>query len=336
MSYLPNRLNDRPGSSSRRRAAAGALLGAVALALAGVAHAAYPERPITLILPVPPGSSSDIAARAVAAEASKTLGQTVVVENRAGAHGVIGMQAVRGARPDGYTIGVVNVGTLAVTPELFTRKPYDPVRDFKPITLGWSFPSVLFVPGSSPVKTVAELVAAIKAKPDSYASQGPGSGGHLLGEQFRLQTGVDATHVPYKGSLPALQDVMAARVAFSFDGASLDKAQWVKEGRLRAIAIAARNRSELFPGVPTMREAGFPGVEMDIWFGLVGPAGLSDPIVHVLNAAFVSALKTAQANNQLQGFEVYATSPREFAERIAADVAHFAPIVKQSGVQVEH
>jgi tripartite-type tricarboxylate transporter receptor subunit TctC len=225
-----------------------------------------------------------------------------------------------------------------VNPSLYSKLPYDPVKDFQPVTLIISTPHILVVPAESPVKSVADLVALAKTKPGglTFASQGIGAGGHLLGEMLKAQTKTNLSHVPYKGSAPALQDMLANRVDLFFD-AVVTSLPYVREGRLRALAIANKTRSPLLPDVPTMAEAGFPGVEMDQWFGMFVPAGTPQPVVRKLNEEFVRAVRSPDIAKSLadRGLDVVTNTPEEFAAVIRTDTATLGKVVKESGARAD-
>jgi tripartite-type tricarboxylate transporter receptor subunit TctC len=241
------------------------LVVASAAAVSSVAFAqAFPAKPITIIVPVPPGGVTDPVARQVAQRVAENVKQPVIVENKPGASGIIASEYVKRQPADGYTVLFGFTGSHAVNPTLYSKLPYDPQKDFQPVTLIINTPHILVVPADSPAKTVADLVALAKSKPGglTFASQGIGAGGHLLGEMFKAQTKTTLSHVPYKGSAPALTDMLAGRVDLFFD-AMVTSLPFVRDGKLRALAIANKTRSKLLPDVPTMAEAGFPSVEMD-------------------------------------------------------------------------
>src|SRR5215467_12566169 len=258
------------------------LVAGLALASLGGAVVAqtFPSRPITLVVPFPPGGVTDPVARFVGQKVAESVGQQVVVENKPGAGGVIGAETVKRAPADGYTLFMGHAGTHAVNPALYTKLPYDPVKDFVPITLMISTAHILVVPADSPAKSVSELVALAKSRPNGlvYASQSVGAGGHLLGEMLKARTGANLHHVPYKGSAPAIQDILAGRVDLFFD-APITSGPHVREGKLKILAAASPRRLRWFPDTPTMAEAGYPGVELDFWFGLFAPAGTPQPVL---------------------------------------------------------
>jgi len=313
---------------------------AAGVMLAGAAVAQdFPSRPITVIVPFPPGGVTDPVARLVGQRISDSVGQPVVVDNRPGGAGVIGAMVVKQARPDGYTIFFGHFATHTVNPFLYSKLPYDAVKDFAPITPIVSSKHLLVVPAASPAKSVTELVALAKSKPEglTFASQGIGAGGHLLGEMLKVKTGANLQHVAYKGSAPAIQDILAGRVDLFFD-ALITSGPHVREGRLRALAIASPVRAPLFPDVPTMAEAGFPGIEGDAWFGMFAPAGTPQPVVQKLHAEFLKAMSNPDVVKTLtsQGLDIFTLrTPDEFVQLIAADTAKYGKVVRDAGVKVD-
>jgi len=294
------------------------------------------SRPITVVIPFTPGGSSDTLQRIVNKKVSDLTGQTLIVESRPGGGGAIGAVAVKQAPPDGHTLFQANAGTHASNIWLYPTLPYDPVKDFRPITLTWSFPQLLAVPHDSPAKSVAELVALAKSKPGglSFASQGSGSGGHLLGEMFNLRTGTNMVHVPYRGANPAGIDLAAGRVDFFFVSYS-SLLPFLQSGKVRVIAVTSPQRLKALPDAPTMEEAGFAGLKLDIWFGMVAPAGTPDAVIDKLNAAFVAAMRDPEVLKQMsdQGADPAATTPAEFAAFIATQTEEYGKIVKSVGVK---
>ena len=305
-----------------------ALAAALAASLADAPTASaqsdsYPSRPITVIVPFPPGGSSDVVTRAVSTKVAEALKQPIVIENRPGGGGVVGAIATKQAPPDGYTLFLANNGLFAVTPAITTDVRFDPVKDFQPITPLVLFPSVLIVPAASPAKTVQELLDYGRSKPSglSYASQGLGSGGQVMGELLRLRTGLSMTHVPYRGAGPAVQDVAAGNVDMLFSS-YISAAGQIQAGKTRVIAFTGQKRSPILSDVPTMAEQGFAGTEMDVWHGIVAPRDTSAAIVKRLNEEFV---KAAQAPNIVQmmlaqAAEVFVSPPQDFGKLIASDV----------------
>jgi tripartite-type tricarboxylate transporter receptor subunit TctC len=296
------------------------------------------SRPITVVIPFTPGASSDTLQRIVNKKVAETTGQTLVVESRPGGGGVVAAAVVKQAPPDGHTLFQGNAGTHAANASLYATLPYDPIKDFRPITLLWSFPQLLAVPFDSPAKSVTELVALAKSRPAglSFASQGTGSAGHLLGEMFKLRTGANMVHVPYRGAAPAAIDLSAGRVDFFFVSYS-SLLPFLQGGKVRAIAVTSPQRLPVLPDAPTMTEAGFAGLALDAWFGLLAPAGTPDAIIDKLNAAFVRAVRDPQVIKQMtdQGAEGLATTPAEFATFIASETERFGKVVRAVGVKPE-
>jgi tripartite-type tricarboxylate transporter receptor subunit TctC len=315
-----------------------ALLCGGLICVAGPAWAEdFPSRPIRLVVPFPPGGVTDPVARTVGERVARALGQPVVIDNRPGGAGVIGARIVKDAAADGHTLFMGHAATHAVNPHLLSNLGYDPVRDFQPITLMISTSHILVVPESSPARSVAELVALARENPLglTYASQSVGSGGHLLGEMLRMRTGLKLEHVPYKGSAPALQDVLAGRIDLFFD-AVITSAPHVKANKLRALAAASGRRLAILPQLPTMAEAGFPGIELDFWFALFAPAGTPPHIVARLHDAFTTALRAPEmARFTEQGLDIVTSSPDELAALIALDTARLGKVVREAGVNVE-
>ena len=313
------------------------LTAAAAATLLSVAPARaddYPSRPITIIVPFPPGGSSDIVMRLVASKASDALKQPIVIENRPGAAGNVAAMAIKNAPPDGYLLMLGHTGTHAINATLYGDLKFDPVKDFAPITGLVTFNNILNVPAASPAKTVAELVAHAKTKPEglSYGSQGVGTGGHLLGVLLAKQAGVNLVHVPYRGIAPAVTDTVAGRMDMLFAG-YLSSGAHVETGRLRLLAIAGSKRHPRLPDLPTMTEAGYPEVQMDQWFGLFAPAKTPAPIVQKLNTEFVKALQSVEVRDKVlpQVFSVMATTPDELGAIVARDIVRLGQVVKELG-----
>ena len=298
------------------------------------AQSDYPSRAITLLVPFAAGGSSDVVMRLVSAKVAESVKQTIIIENRPGGGGNVAAMALKNAPPDGYTLMMGHTGTHAINATLYPDLKFDPIKDFQPITALISFNNILIVPEASPAKTAAELVAFAKSKPDglTYASQGVGAGGHLLGVILAKQTGIKLVHVPYRGVAPAVTDMVAGRVDMMFSS-YLTSSPHIESGKLRMLAIAGARRHPQIPDVPTMAEAGFPGVEMEQWFGLFAPAGTPDPIVRRLNREFVAALQSDDVKKTLQpqGSIIIPSTPEELAARIARDVVALGKVVKDSG-----
>ncbi len=315
------------------------ILGVLLCALAPGAFAqAFPNHAIRLVVPFPAGGTTDILARDVAKQLTETLGQAVVVDNRPGAGGNIGADIVAKAAPDGYTLLMGTVGTHAINPSLYAKMPYDHVKDFTPVVLVAGVPNVLVVNPSVPVNTVADLIKLAKAKPGSinFASSGSGTSIHLSGELFKTMAGVDMTHVPYKGSSPALTDLMGGQVQIMFDNLP-SSLPLIKSGKLRAVAVTSLKRAPALPDVPTIAESGLPGFEASSWFGILAPAGTPAPIVARLNAEVNKWLQSPQAKQQLltQGAEPAGGPPETFVAHIRAETEKWAKVVKASGAKAD-
>jgi tripartite-type tricarboxylate transporter receptor subunit TctC len=294
------------------------------------------SRPITIVIPFTPGASSDTFQRLVAKKVSENTGQLIVVESRPGGGGAVGAAMVKQAQPDGYTLFQANSGTHAANAWLYPSLPYDPIKDFEPITLMWSFPQLLVVPADGPIKSVNDLAAYGKTKPGglSYGSQGNGSGGHLLGAMFSRAVGAPMVHVPYRGAGPAALDVSTGRLDFLFVSYA-SVLPFYQSGKARILAVSSAKRLTALPDVPTMAQAGFPGLEMETWFGLLAPAGTPAPIVGKLHDAFARAVQDREVARQMedQGAEAVTNSPQEYAAYIASETERFGKIVKVLGVK---
>jgi tripartite-type tricarboxylate transporter receptor subunit TctC len=319
-------------------------LGAVlAASAAGSALAAsplgdYPKRPIRMIVAFAPGGGTDITGRIAAQAITEALGQTVVVDNRPGSGGVIGTEMAARAQPDGYTLITSGTGAHAINPALYSKIPYDSVKDFSPVSLVASTPYLMVVTNSMPVKSVQEFVAFAKAKPGSVNMASSGSGGmpHLAGELFKLMTGVQMLHVPYKGTGAVFPDLIAGQVHVTF-GDLIAAFPHAKGGRLRALGITSTKRASSLPDVPTIAESGVPGYDAVGWFGTFAPARTPAPIVDALQKAIASYLAKPDAREKLAalGADVVASRPDEFARVLKADIERWARVVKASGAKVE-
>ena len=312
-----------------------------ATALAGLAHAqapAFPTRPVTMVVPFPAGGITDTIARALAQKMGDTLGQSVIVDNKPGAGGQIAATQVKQAAADGHTVFVGATEMFAINQNLFRKFSYDPLKDFTPISSLIASPLVLVVPANSPVNSVNDLVQQAKTRKGgmNFASQGIGSIGHLLGELFRGQTGGEYNHVAYKGSAPALQDVMAGQVDMMFDPV-ITTAPLIAGKKLKPLAIAAAKRSPQLPDVPTLAELGIKGVDAGVWFGAVAKAGTPEPVVAKLNDAFLKALKDPEILKRFseQGMQPFPSSPAQFGSFMQSEVARWAPLIKASGASVD-
>ena len=314
----------------------------LAVLLALVLSSAHAEllssRPISIIIPFTPGASADTLQRIVARKVTEDTGQVLVVESRPGGGGAIAAAAVKQAQPDGHTLFQANSATHAANAALYSTLPYDPIKDFKPITLMWSFPQLLAVPLDSPAKSVTDLVALAKSKPGglSFASQGSGASGHLLGEMLKVRTGANMVHVPYRGAGPAALDLAAGRVDFFFVSYS-SLLPFLQAGKVRVLAVTSPEPLPALPDAPTMREAGFDGIALDAWFGLVAPAGTPDAVIVKLNSVFVTAIKHSEITRQIadRGAEPRASTPDEFAAFIASETERIGRIVRAVGAKGE-
>jgi len=317
-----------------------ACVAALACVAAPLAHAqgAYPTRSVRLVVPFPPGGTTDSLARAAAQKLTEAWGQQVIVDNRPGAGGNIGAELVAHAPPDGYTLLMGTVGTHAINASLYSKMPYDHVKDFAPIILVAVVPNVLVVNPSLPVNSVQELIAYGKANPGklNFASSGNGTSIHLSGELFKSLTGVQMTHVPYKGSALALTDLVGGQVQLMFDNLPYSLA-FIKAGKLKALAVTSTTRAVALPDVPTMVEAGVPGFEASAWFGILAPAGTPRDVVMRTNTEVVKWLASPDAREKLaaQGAIAAGGSPEDFARHIAAETAKWAKVVKESGAKVD-
>jgi tripartite-type tricarboxylate transporter receptor subunit TctC len=310
----------------------------LALAMTPLRADDYPSRPITIVVPFPPGGSSDIVMRLVSHKVSESTGQTIIIENRPGAAGNVAAMAIKNAPPDGYLLMMGHTGTHAINATLYTDLKFDPVKDFQPITALISFNNILVVPAASPAKSVADLVALAKARPEglSYGSQGIGTGGHLLGVLLAKHAGVKLVHVPYRGIAPAVTDTVAGRMDMLF-ASYVSVRPHIEGGRLRMLAIASTERHPNIPDVPTMAEAGYPDVQMQQWFGLFAPAGTPEPIVKKLNTEFVKALQSDDVKNQMQAQVVFVIpgTPRDLGNIVKRDIVRLGEVVRASGAKAQ-
>jgi tripartite-type tricarboxylate transporter receptor subunit TctC len=305
-----------------------------------VGQSAWPNKPLKFIVPFPPGGTTDILGRIAAAEVARALNVQVIVENRAGAGGNIGSEAVAKAAPDGYTFLVNTVGTHGINQALYPKLPFDPIKDFEPVTLIATVPNVLVVNPVLPVNTVADLIKTAKAKPGklNYASSGNGTSIHLAAELFKSQTGTFMTHIPYRGSAPALTDLMAGSADLMFD--NLPSAlPHIKSGRLRAVALTSSKPSPVLPGVPVIAQSGgtLASFEASSWFGVMAPAGTPKDIVQKVQMAISRALQLPDVREKLlaQGADPSGITPEEFGVYIKAELTKWAKVVKVSGAKVD-
>ena len=301
------------------------------------AQSDFPSRPITVLVPFPPGGTSDVVMRLIAQKVSDSLKTNIVIDNRSGGGGVVAAQATKQAAPDGTTLFLANNGLFAITPALLSDLRFDPVKDFQPITPIISFPHILVVPPDSPAKSVAELAALAKSKPGglSFGSQGVGSGGQILGEMFRGRVGAPMVHVPYRGAAPAATDLMAGRIDFLFTS-YISIGEQAAAGKLRIIAIGGTKRTDAAPNVPTMAEAGFPGLELDMWHGMVGPAGMPPAMVKRLNEEFIKATRGPDIHRIVapQATDILLSTPEEFTKMIASDSERLAKVIRDAGIRL--
>ena len=300
--------------------------------------ASYPIKPIKIVVPFPPGGATDIMARAIGFELQKALGQSVIIENKPGAGGNSGADLVAKSPADGYTLVMGTVGTHAINMSLYAKMPYDAVKDFEPVVLVAGVPNLLVVHPAVNAKTVSELTALAKAQPGklNVASSGNGTSIHLSAELYKQMAGVDILHVPYKGSSPAVADLLGGQVQMMFDNMPVSLPH-VKAGKLRALAVTSMKRSPALPDVPTMDEEGLKGFDATSWFGLLAPAGTPKDIVAKLNAASVKALASPEMRERLaaQGADPVGNSPEQFAAFIKSEIDKWAKIVKASGARVD-
>jgi len=301
-------------------------------ALAGTtAHAAWPDKPVTIVVPFPPGGSTDSLARVLTVPLQAAFGQTFIVDNRAGATGTIGAGQVKRAAPDGYTLLVSSLGPFVIAPHLIKGMPYDALKDFDLLTVAVRAPNVLVVPASSPLKTVADVIAAAKKDPGklAFASSGNGSSDHLTAELFWLQTGTSGAHIPYKGGAPAIQDLLGAQVDASFQNVNA-VLQHIAAGKLRAVAVTGDKRSAVLPDVPTLSESGVKGVDVYSWQGIAAPKGLPADVKTRLHAALVAALNDPQVKADFAkiGIEVVANTPAQFASFQQSEFARWKSVIE--------
>ena len=302
------------------------------------ALAEYPDKPVKIIVPYPPGGTTDILARVIAQRLGERLKQSFIVENRGGASGAIGTQAVAKSPADGYTLCMGTIGTHGINSALFKNLPYDAVKDFAPITIVGITPNVLIVHPSVPAKNLQELLALARAKPGTlnFGSTSPGGSPHMAGELFKTMANIDIAHIPYKGAGPMLIDLIGGQIQMGFDNMPSSIGH-IRSGKLRAIAVTTTKRWPGAPDVPTMAESGLPGYEVSAWFGLLAPAGTPKPVVDLLYKNIGDILKQPDMVKQLfeLGAEPGGNTPEAFARYIAADVEKWTRVVAATGVKVE-
>ena len=309
------------------------------LALFGATFASaqnYPVKPVRIVAPFPPGGGLDLVSRALSQRLSAVLGQTVIVDNRSGADGMIGTEQVAKAAPDGYTLLISSTGPMVINPALSLKMPYDTVKDFSPITLVVVQPLCLVVHPSLPVKSVKELVALAKAKPGqlNYGSGGIGNGAHLAGELFKLATATDIVHVPYKGAAPAVVDLLAGQVHMMLNSIPVMLPQ-IRAGKLRALAVGADHRMAILPAIQTMQEAGVASFDANSWYGFFAPAGTPRDIVGKLNSETAKILRGAEMRDFMaqQGADAIGNTPEEFSAHIKAELAKWSLAVRTARVR---
>jgi tripartite-type tricarboxylate transporter receptor subunit TctC len=321
----------------RRRAIFCGLAAALVVGTGAARAQEFPTRPITIVVPYQAGGTNDVIARPVAVQLSRILGQPVVIETKPGANGNVGADFVAKARPDGHTLLITPAGPLAINPWIYRVMPFDPARDLAPITLAATVPNLLVVHPSVPVRSVAELIALARAKPGqlNFASQGTGSTGHLDGELFKTMAHIEMTHVPYKGSAPAMNDVLAGQIQMMFDNLPTSIIQ-VRAGTLRALGVTSAQRYWSAPEVPAIAET-VPGYDAIGWFGFLAPAGTPKPIVARLAAALAAALKSPEVAPRLRdvGLDIVAGTPEQFASFIHDESTKWRRVVELSGAKAD-
>jgi tripartite-type tricarboxylate transporter receptor subunit TctC len=317
-----------------------ALLASVLAGMPAAANAAegFPQRPIRLVVPVPPGGAADFTARIIGMKLTESLGQNIVVENRGGAAGTIASDLVAQATGDGYTLLFSSSTTHGISPLIYKKLPYDPMKSFTHIALINTIPAVMVVHQSVPAKSVKEFVALAKSKPNTFlfGSSGSGSPPHLLGELFKMVTGAPITHVPYKGSGPAVVDLAGGQLHAMLDGLP-SLINQIKSGRLRPLAAASARRSAVLPDLPTMAEAGYPGVEGGLWYGISGPAGVPAAAAERLSKAVFAATALPDVKERFATVGGFSSplGPKEYTEFIRKEMVKWAPVVKASGARVD-
>jgi tripartite-type tricarboxylate transporter receptor subunit TctC len=313
-------------------------LAALLLGMAQPGEAAWPDRPITFVVPFPPGGSTDMVARTVGQKVSEKLGQPIVIENRAGATGAIGATSVTKAAADGYTVMVASIGVYATNPFLQPKLAYDPLKDFDLITVAVRAPNVLVATPKFPANTVAELIAELKRSPDkiSFANSGAGSSDHLTAALFMQRTGTSGLHVPYRGGAPAVSDLIAGHVAVSFQNINAVIGQ-IRGGQLKALAITGASRSTLLPNVPTLKEAGVEGADVFSWQAVAAPKGLPDEIRSRLHGEIVAALNGPDVRPRMEelGFEIVANTPEQFRAFLVQELARWKQVIETGKITIE-
>ena len=298
---------------------------------------AFPDKPITLLIPYPPGGSADMLARPIAAQMQKKLGQPIVIEYKPGAGGTIASAQLARAKPDGYTVLMV-LAAHAINPSMYASLPYDTEKDFSPVTLLATLPMLVAAPLSTPANNIKELIAYAKANPDklTFASAGNGNTSHLAAELFKSATGTKMVHVPYKGSGPAVVALLSGEVSLMFDSISTSLPQ-VKSGKLKGLAVTGKSRSAVLPDVPTVAESGLPDFAVNGWYGILAPAGTPGDVINILNQSFNDAAKTPAITSQLNtyGYEIVGSTPGEFSKLITDEIKRWKVAVDSSGAKIQ-
>jgi tripartite-type tricarboxylate transporter receptor subunit TctC len=299
---------------------------------------AWPAKPMRIVVPFPPGGGTDIGTRILAQKLQEAWGQAVVIENKPGAAGIVGTELTAKSAPDGYTFMMGNIGTHAINVSLYKQLSYDPVKDFAPVAMVADLPLLLLVHPSVPVKSVQELIALAKSQPGklNFSSSGAGGSMHVAAELFKSMAGVDIVHIPYKGGAPAVADLISGHVPMSF-ATVLETIQFVKAGKVRALAVTNNRRSIALPDLPTISEAGLPGYQSISWLALFAPAGTPKEIVNKTSLETVRILKLPDVRERLlaQGAEPIGSTPEQLAAILAADIAKYARVIRESGYKPE-
>ena len=309
-----------------------------ALAFAGAVHAQFPQKPVRIVVPYPAGGTSDILARSIGQKLQEQWGQPVIVDNKPGATGNVGAEIVAKSPPDGYTLMLADIGSLAISPSVFANLPFDPVKDFAPVIMVAYSPHILAVHPSVPAKDVKELIAYAKANPDklNFAVSGTGGANHLAGIEFAMRSGIKWQYIPYKGGAQAIADVMGGQAQALFNG-MLATYPSVQSGKLRGLAVSSEKRFAAAPDLPTVAENGFPGFETGSFQGIVAPAGTPREVVAKIHGDVSKILATPEMTDRLAkaGAELRPQSPDQFGQFIASEKARWAKVVKESGAKFE-
>ncbi|PLC51937.1 ABC transporter substrate-binding protein [Pollutimonas subterranea] len=305
----------------------------ISMAFAGAAHAAYPERPVTIVVPYPPGGTTDLLARTISMKLTKSLGQTFIIENKPGAGGQIGSQAVAKAKPDGYTLVMGNINSHGINAALYKALPYRPVQDFAPVIIVAETPNVMIANKDAPFKTFDEFMTYAKQNPGaiSFGSTSIGGSPHMSGELLKAKGEIDMVHVPYQGAGPMLNDVLGGQIQVGFDNLP-SSAGHIESGSLRALAVTTKERWPTFEKIPTIAESGVAGYEVSAWFGILAPAGTPDDVVQKLNQSIASALTEDDMIKRLDGMGARAVknTPQQFADYIQSEVTKWTEVVKNN------